>query len=922
MFQRFFCLLTLALINTINAAEFRGVVIDKISGDPLVGASVVCVENKAHYAITGLDGSFVIKGISQGDYNFEISYLSFRTRSLPIKLNENGAFSLTIQLEPEVSTLASATVFGARENGSEASARASEKYAENVINVVSSKEIEISPDLTVANVVQRVSGVSLERNNNGDGQYAIVRGMDKRYNYTLVNGIKIPSPDPKNRYVPLDIFPSDLLERLEVSKSLTPDMEGDAIGGVIDMKLKDAPNRFVINVNVGSGYNSLFLERPYRYFDGSTVNMQSPRQMFGDEHRATIDEFSRENVRFTDYTPMPNQIYGLSIGNRFFENRLGVLVAGSYQNTFRGANSIFLPPDVNREDNTPFYDKVEIRRFSAQQIRSGVHSKIDYRLNENHKFDLYNAYIQLRDLETRSIIDTNLRIGRAAQGPGSGRIREKERSRLRVQQVYNSTLQGTHSLTRNFGFDWSAVFSKALNDEPDLAELVFERGASFNNEGQQVVTQSVLDRDFQRRWMSNSDEDWAYYHNFNYKFDEFMGGSLRLKAGGMYRHKNRENFFDRYLLRADPSQQFKDDELGIDALSWRLETRIGTPTDPLNYTSVENVLAYYGQFTYLTEKFQVLAGLRSEATDFSWITNAPVTVEGRVGSISYSDLLPSIHLKIMRNKKENIRASYFASLSRPNFFEVIPYEINEDDFRERGNPFLQRTTADNFDVRYELYPNSLDQFLVGIFYKTIQNPIEYALVTEAQATFLQPNNFGTAVNSGLEVDYTHYFKDFGVRAYYTFTDSRITTSKQYRFRDLDNNTLTSVDTLQTRPLQGQSRHIANVSLLYKNPRSKTDVQIAMVYTGSRIISVSPYYENDIWQQAFTQLDLSVEQAISKNIRVYIKINNLLDTPLRAEIRLPNNFNAEQVPYLDVSETTLVREDFYRISAFAGIKFNL
>ena len=112
--------------------------------------------------------------------------------------------------------------------------------------MVSAKSMQLSPDLNVANVLQRVSGVTMERDNSGEAQYAILRGMDKRYNYTLVNGVKIPSPDNKNRYVPLNIFPSELLDRLEVTKSLTADMEGDAAGGAVNMVMKDAPGQFYL----------------------------------------------------------------------------------------------------------------------------------------------------------------------------------------------------------------------------------------------------------------------------------------------------------------------------------------------------------------------------------------------------------------------------------------------------------------------------------------------------------------------------------------------------------------------------------------------------------------------------------------------------------------------------------------------------
>jgi outer membrane receptor protein involved in Fe transport len=275
----------------------------------------------------------------------------------------------------------------------------------------------------------------------------------------------------------------------------------------------------------------------------------------------------------------------------------------------------------------------------------------------------------------------------------------------------------------------------------------------------------------------------------------------------------------------------------------------------------------------------------------------------------------------MVDNKTNVRASYFASISRPNFFEVIPYDINEEDFRERGNPFLDRTKADNIDMRIERFPTPLDQIMVGVFFKRIQNPIETALFIQGQTVFLQPNNFGTATNYGIEFDYTKYVKRFGIRAFYTFTQSEITTSKIVRFRD-NAGTLSSREEFQTRPLQGQSRHISNVALLFKDPKIGLDMQVAMVYTGDRIISVSPYLDNDIWQRGFVQLDFSAEKTFKKKFAAYVKVNNILNTPLLADIRLPNTFNPEQAPYLDSRERVLVREDFYWQTIVVGLKYKL
>ena len=144
------------------------------------------------------------------------------------------------------------------QKNSETSARFTEKSALQVVNVVSAQTIELSPDLTIANVVQRMSGVTIEKNSTGEAEYAIVRGMDKRYNYTLINGIKIPSPNNKHRFIPLSMFPSELADRVEVYKTLTPDMEGDGTGGVVNLVMKDSPPNFFIHTNVELGYNSFF----------------------------------------------------------------------------------------------------------------------------------------------------------------------------------------------------------------------------------------------------------------------------------------------------------------------------------------------------------------------------------------------------------------------------------------------------------------------------------------------------------------------------------------------------------------------------------------------------------------------------------------------------------------------------------------
>ena len=207
-----FCLLF--SITIAHATSLKGYVYDQKTGEAMVGASVQ-LEKTNQAVLTGLDGSFEIKHPAAGTYTLKVSYLMYKTffKQIVILKEDNPVLKIYLS-ETNAGELNEVSVSAKGDGSSEKTARRIEQKALQLVNVVSGKAIQISPDLTVANVIQRVSGVSVERSSSGDGQYAILRGMDKRYSYTLVNGIKIPSPDNKYRYVPLDIFPAELLERL------------------------------------------------------------------------------------------------------------------------------------------------------------------------------------------------------------------------------------------------------------------------------------------------------------------------------------------------------------------------------------------------------------------------------------------------------------------------------------------------------------------------------------------------------------------------------------------------------------------------------------------------------------------------------------------------------------------------------------
>ena len=177
--------------------------------------------------------------------------------------------------------------------GTDVSARLTEKLANQVINVISSKTIESLPDLNVANVMQRVSGVSMVKNFAGNNTEAIIRGMPPRYNSVLVNGTTAPSTSGSTRSVPLDIIPSNLVGRIEVTKALTPDQEANGLGGSVNVEMKDAPETPLFSIDVASGYNQFFFNNKMSTFDAGVVNRKDPAERFGNDYLANLTYFTR-----------------------------------------------------------------------------------------------------------------------------------------------------------------------------------------------------------------------------------------------------------------------------------------------------------------------------------------------------------------------------------------------------------------------------------------------------------------------------------------------------------------------------------------------------------------------------------------------------------------------------------------------------
>lgn len=890
LFYPFFLLITIQ--GFCQLSEIKGKVGSRLGNEKMAGAFVSCTGNGHTYnVITDPDGEFRFRDLPMGSYDIKIDYVGFVTYVTRVELANNKKVELKIQLDEHGKDLSTVQIYGKIGQEDDRGAILKEKHAPNIVNVISAEAIEKSPDINAANVLKRMSGLTIQTNGGADEAYPIIRGLDPRYNNTLINGIKITSPDDKTRYVPLNIVPSDLLGSIEVSKTLTPEMEGDAIGGTVNMVMKDAPNQETFKVLGSLGYSAIFFQRKFMTFSKSDIQQQSLTERYGSSYIAQPDDFSRSNLDFAQVQPGPNSVATVAYGNRYFKQKLGLMVAESFQNQFYGSNSIFnqAAPDIHA-NGAPTISDYANRQFSTQQLNNGVTVHLDYAFDDRNKISLTNILLYTGIAQARLIIDTSILGGNGGRTvPGTGPVSTDYTSVTSKQLLENVKLDGKHILSNHFMFDWTGVYSYAAKRVPDYADLSLNKkidtvhiNGDIHGPYTFVTTPNYFD-DITRIWQHNQDVDVSGMANFSYRTALGDRKMLELKAGGLYRHKDRYNLQDEYDLKpttdaAGIKQQFTD----IYSAQWIVYNTAGTEAyDINNYHAYENITAGYGEAKFTSAILDAVGGVRFEKTDQGFtLNNFNATGINGIDK-KYTDVLPSVDLKFKLNPITNLRVTYYAAIARPNYYDLVPatsLSATSATITE-GNPYLLHTTSNNYDIRYELYPRSDEQLFAGVFYKKLYNPIEFAYIS---GTTYMPVNTPEATDYGVELAFTRYFgKYFGITGNYTYLNSSTTSIKSYY--NLAANYV-NADTTEKRPLQGQTDHTLNVSFLYRNAKSRLFAEVAFQYIGRSIGLVYPIYGYDYYQQPQANLAFSAEKGLSnRHWTAFTKWNNLLNTANKNEI---------------------------------------
>jgi outer membrane receptor for ferrienterochelin and colicin len=878
IYPRFFIVPIIALLLMLSAqrqvvaATIQGTVVDSATSQGIIGATI-SIENTSYGGVTDKHGEFRIEYLPVGHYRLKIRSLGYNTFELPVSLDQSDRV-VTVKAVMSVQPLnSSEIVVRARiDRESETSARLSERTAPSIVAILSAQAIARYPDASIAETAKRVPGLSITRVR-GEAREAIVRGMEGRYNNTLIDGVKVPSPSTNTRSLQLDYLASDLLQRIEVTKSLTPDMEADAIGGSVNLLMRTAPDRFLLRTRIGTGYNSTLVGNDLVTFRTDSV-LPDPLETHGSGYQVKPSDFPRDNLKLVRRQALPDLIGEFTLGDRLLDAHLGYIVSGSLQRTSQHSESIRNYDAVDADNNLVLVRR-QYRLHGHEKSRWGANAKLDYIFDDHHDAQLSFTGFMRQNLETRIINDTNLVY--------SPVLYQGSRSVSQTHLLTGIVLSGRDNLG-TVEIEWRGGWSDARQTKPDRAEFTTSSALVGDSVASAPVFYSML-----RDWQHNNDRD--IFGGLDAAWKGLSDLGVTIKAGAQYRIKDRENYQNEYhLVPVTDSLDRVPYFTSIDEQQWEVKNTGGTPEYASNnYTAREEVTAAYLLGTWKSGGWNVLAGARLESTVARYATNDANRLANISAEKRYADILPSLHIRYAIDEQANLRLSLGQSISRPSYFDLVPYNYIGEEVREMGNPQLKRTLATNIDLKYETFPDVDRRFSIGAFYKLISNPVEYVLdLHDPALPTITPRNLGDATNFGVEViagiDLPKYFN---LQGNYTYTHSTITTDKLVNDRIAGKVLIVQ----ETRPLQGQSMHVGNIALGFNQAEWGTFAQLSFSFTGKRIAQVSVYRGYDHYESDYLLLDFSFQQHLSGNLSLFLRLNNLLNTMY--QVRVANGPVVEQ-----------------------------
>ncbi|HRP07420.1 MAG TPA: TonB-dependent receptor [Gemmatimonadales bacterium] len=844
-------------------------------GAAVAGARLEVV-GTMHRATTSVEGRYSLNGVPSGMVELRVSMVGYNPKRVTgVPVISGGVTEQDLILSETAVQLQELTVSAAVERGSVGSAVDEQQQSVGIVNAISAEQISRSPDGDAAAAVQRVSGATVQ-----DGKYVFVRGLGDRYTQAALNGARIPSPEPEKKVVPLDLFPSSLLQGITTSKTFTPDQPGDFAGASVNIRTREFPGRSFLSMSASMGLNDAVTGTSLGFAPSLSAdrvamgagNRAIPAELSGIDWNSSITPEQRGSLvgslrnawSVRPGTAAPNGSFGAALGGNLPTGGTGLsyLVSGTYsagQEARLGeVRALAAPVSSGSAD--------ELDRFEGTMARNtvlwGGVANFSTAVGSHSKITLNNTYNRTMDNEGRRETGWNENLSLPL---------EIQRLRYVERRIYSSQLTMHHELGGAWpAIDWGVALSGVSRQEPDRSEVVYTIGddgsrswLGFGNESAVRTFASLGESAVQ----GHLDLQWN------------LGRASVLRVGGLHRSVDRDadnRVYSVSLLRAlpDGDQTASPEEIFSTYRGNGDYFRIAPLGAGGSYTAADRLTAGYAMVVMpLGRNLEAIAGARLEHSRVE-VSSLSTSQQPSLATPEFTDLLPALALTWRIGSDVNLRLSATQTLSRPEYRELSPIMFREviGGDNVRGNAGLQRTLIRNYDLRWEWYPGRGEVISLGFFAKDFDNPVERVYQGTSGTRIITFVNARGASNRGFEVE---------ARKTLSFISGRLNTFTAFANATVMRSTI-EIDpdagavTSSNRRMVGQAPYVVNAGLTWSHPHSDASATLLFNRVGGRITDAGESPLPDIIEAPRNVLDASLRLPISGSLNARFDARNLLD----------------------------------------------
>ncbi|PKP14078.1 MAG: TonB-dependent receptor [Bacteroidetes bacterium HGW-Bacteroidetes-3] len=888
-----------------------GTVLDSDSNETLAFANVI-VKGTSKGVTTDFEGKYELR-LEAGTYTLVYSFLGFDTKEVTnVKVLNGEVVTMDMILKPAGISFETVVVTANKAMNTETALLSVQQKSVNLMDGISAQTFQKLSVSNVASAIKNVPGVSVQ-----DAKYVYVRGLGDRYTKSILNGIDIPGLDPDRNTVQLDIFPTNIIDNVQIVKSFTADLSADFTGGLVNIVTKDFPTNESYSFSIGGSYNSSmhfksdFLKytasnTSFLGFDNGSLKLPISRQQpipgpfSNNPALTTITKLFDPTLKASKGTSLMDFNFSFTAGNQYNvgekNNKLGYLTAVSYKN------------------NTTFYHNYETGKYRKAIDKSVTNLE----LSENQIGDLSKNEVLLSglagitfktDRSKYKLSFMHIQNGETTAGFlkqtkvfSDAVTIYKDNLEYTQRSISNVLLTGKHSNEdASFLVEWKVSPTYSLIEDKDVRVTPFLFDETTNTYSIRPSSAGSP----RRIWRSLDEVDVVSKLDFTLKHTLFSNPS-KLQFGLNHIYKERNFSIDNYLLAirgsAGETLNGNANALLTDENIWNSNTGFGTYVEgnfePSNtYNASNNNYALYGsESLQFFDKLKAIVGLRAEKFEQFY------TGENNTGSIIYSnvktidkfDVFPSANLIYSLNDATNFRFSFARTVARPSFKEASITQIYDPitDLTFNGNIDLQPSYINNFDVRYENFGTKAQVLAVSAFYKSFKDPIELAFFSASSPDNLQPRNIGSATVYGLELDFrknlgflSESFNNFDLILNASVIESRQemdkTTNGEYESKLLNLRDGETMD--DTRDLQGQSPYLVNAGFNYSNDAKGIQTGLFYNVQGKSLEIVGIGAIPDVYTMPFNSLNFTFSKAFGEKQQSSIgfKAENLLNNEVES-----------------------------------------